>query len=132
MSMKERIKDIFSEEDFEYDEEYTEDEGLDFEGLEKTRKKIGETDAKLVLFEPRAFSEAQEIAEDILKNNAVIVALHRINSEQSRRIVDFLSGTVYAIDGNIQKLMTNMILCTPSNFDVAGSISEVFQEAEEL
>ena len=79
--------------------------------------------SKVVLIEPRAYAEAQEIADHLKNRRAVVVNLQRIQHEQAKRIVDFLSGTVYAIGGDIQQVGTKIFLCTPDNVDVTGSIS---------
>jgi len=56
--------------------------------------------------------------------NAVVVNLKRVTPDQAKRIVDFLSGTLYAIDGNLQKLGGGIFLCTPNNVNVEGKISD--------
>ncbi|MGN1401745.1 MAG: cell division protein SepF [Bacillus sp. (in: firmicutes)] len=86
--------------------------------------------SKVVLFEPRAYSEAQEIADHLTSKRAVVVNLQRIAHDQAKRIVDFLSGTVYAIGGDIQKVGSNIFLCTPDNVDVSGNISGIISEEE--
>lgn len=86
--------------------------------------------SKVVLFEPRAYSEAQEIADHLKSRRAVVVNLQRIAHDQAKRIVDFLSGTVYAIGGDIQKIGSNIFLCTPDNVDVSGSITGILQDEE--
>jgi len=58
----------------------------------------------------------------------VVVNLQRIQRDQAVRIVDFLSGTVYALGGDIQKIGTDIFLCTPDNVDVSGSISDMMGE----
>ena len=80
--------------------------------------------SKMVLFEPRAYSESQQIADYLKKRNAVVVNLKRVTPDQAKRIVDFLSGTLYAINGGLQKLGTGIFLCTPNNINVEGSITE--------
>ena len=84
--------------------------------------------SKMVLFEPRAYSESQQIADYLKKRNAVVVNLKRVTPDQAKRIVDFLSGTLYAINGGLQKLGTGIFLCTPNNVDVEGSITEEAKE----
>lgn len=84
--------------------------------------------SKMVLFEPRAYSESQQIADYLKKRNAVVVNLKRVTPDQAKRIVDFLSGTLYAINGGLQKLGTGIFLCTPNNVDVEGSITEETKE----
>ena len=80
--------------------------------------------SKMVLFEPRAYSESQQIADYLKKRNAVVVNLKRVTPDQAKRIVDFLSGTLYAISGDLQKLGGGIFLCTPNNVNVEGKISD--------
>ncbi|WP_243289955.1 cell division protein SepF [Bacillus sp. FJAT-47783] len=86
--------------------------------------------SKVILCEPRAYSEAQEIADHLKSRRSVVVNLQRINRDQAKRIVDFLSGTVYAIGGDIQRVGVDIFLCTPENVDVSGSISDFLPEEE--
>ena len=79
---------------------------------------------KMILLEPRAYSESQQIADFLKNNNSVVVNLKRVTPEQAKRIVDFLSGTLYAIDGDLQKLGGGICLCTPKSVNVEGSISD--------
>ena len=79
---------------------------------------------KMILFEPRAYSESQQIADYLKSSNAVIVNLKRVTPDQAKRIVDFLSGTLYAIEGGLQKLGGGIFLCTPSTVPVEGKISD--------
>ncbi len=79
---------------------------------------------KLVLLEPRAFSETQQIADQLKNRNTVVVNLKRVTSEQAKRIVDFLSGTIYAIGGDLQKVGGGIFLCTPNNVKVNGKITD--------
>lgn len=80
--------------------------------------------AKVVLAEPRVYAEAQDIAEHLKNKRSIIVNLQRIDRDQAIRIIDFLSGTVYALGGEIQRVGTNIFLCTPENVEVTGEISE--------
>lgn len=79
--------------------------------------------SKMILLEPRAFSEAQTIADYLKGRNTVVVNLKRVTPEVAKRIVDFLSGAVYAIGGDLQKLGGGIFLCTPNNVNVEGKIS---------
>ena len=84
--------------------------------------------SKVVLIEPRVYAEAQDIAENLKNKRATIVNLQRIDRDQAIRIIDFLSGTVYALGGEIQRVGTNIFLCTPDNVEVSGEISEYLYE----
>lgn len=87
-----------------------------------------EGEAKMILLEPRAYSEAQQIADHLKKRNTVVVNLKRVTSDQAKRIMDFLSGTIYAIKGNIQKIGSGIFLCTPNNINVQGKITDENEE----
>lgn len=79
---------------------------------------------KMILVEPRAYSESQQIADYLKNRNSVVVNLKRVTSDQAKRIIDFLTGTIYAIGGDLQKLGNGIYLCTPNNVSVQGKMSE--------
>ena len=97
-------------------------------GIDEAYKDANSEGNKMILLEPRAYSESQQIADHLKKRNTVVVNLKRVTNEQAKRIVDFLSGTLYAIGGNLQKLGPGIFLCTPRNINVQGKIA---QEEEE-
>ena len=74
--------------------------------------------------------DVQEVADHLNSKRAVVVNLQRIQRDQGKRIVDFLSGTVYAIGGDIQKVGTDIFLCTPANVDVSGNITGLSLDEE--
>lgn len=84
--------------------------------------------SKVILVEPRVYAEAQDISEQLKNKRAVVVNLQRIDRDQGIRIIDFLSGTVYALGGDIQRIGTDIFLCVPDNVEVAGAISDYFDQ----
>lgn len=80
--------------------------------------------SKMILVEPRAYSESQQIADYLKNRNTVVVNLKRVTSDQAKRLIDFLTGTIYAIGGDLQKLGNGIYLCTPNNVNVQGKMSE--------
>lgn len=88
--------------------------------------------SKVVLCEPRTYNEAQEIADNIVNRRSVVINLERVDHQQAKRIVDFLSGTVYAVNGDIQKLGSQTFLCTPDNVEVSGTISETYTDGDDF
>lgn len=80
--------------------------------------------SKMILLEPRAYSESQQIADHLKMRNTVVVNLKRVTSDQAKRIVDFLAGTIYAIGGDLQKIGGGIFLCTPNNISVQGKITQ--------
>ena len=91
---------------------------------EEYHEQNGAAGSKMMLLEPRAYSESQQIADYLKNRSAVVVNLKRVTPDQAKRIVDFLYGTIYAIGGAIQKLGGGIFLCTPNNVNVEGKISE--------
>ena len=83
---------------------------------------------EMILIEPRAYSESQQIADYLKKSSSVIVNLKRVTPDQAKRIVDFLSGTIYAIGGDLQKLGGGIFLLTPKGMAVEGKISDDAQK----
>ena len=109
---KEELGEITSEDEF-----YT----LDVQEAYRDNNSEGN---KMILLEPRAYSESQQIADHLKKRNTVVVNLKRVTAEQAKRIVDFLSGTLYAIGGDLQKLGSGIFLCTPKNINVQGKMTD--------
>ena len=87
--------------------------------------------SKMCLFEPRVFSDTQDIGDELKNRRATLVNLQRIDKVSAKRIIDFLSGTVYAIGGDIQRVGTDIFLCTPDNVEVAGSITDHIENMEQ-
>jgi cell division inhibitor SepF len=135
MSIKSKFKTFFFLDD-EYDDnddEYVEElEPVKPQKQPKQQNVVSlqsvQKSSKVILIEPRVYAEAQDIADHLKNRRAVVVNLQRIEHDQAKRIVDFLSGTVYAIGGDIQKIGSSIFLCTPDNIEVSGNISEILKE----
>ncbi len=115
-----KLKKLFSDEEDNLvgteDEYYavSEDEAL---------KEADKTGNKMILMEPRAYSESQQIADHLKNRNTVVVNLKRVTAAQAKRIIDFLSGCVYSIGGKMQNIGVGIYLCTPKNVNIQGKIS---------
>lgn len=96
-----------------------------FYSADEGRRDVRETSGnQMVLVEPRAYSESQTIADHLKSKNTVVVNLKRVTEAQAKRIIDFLTGTLYAIGGDLQKIGPGIYLCTPNNVNVQGRITE--------
>lgn len=124
--MKDKLKGLFGAAD--EPEEKDTDENFYKVSKEEYHEQNGIAGSKMMLLEPRAYSESQQIADYLKKRNAVVVNLKRVTPDQAKRIVDFLYGTIYAIDGDIQKLGGGIFLCTPNNVVVDGKITDETRE----
>ena len=112
-----KLSNIFKPEDEEVE--------MDEYEVKETSKSSGkEYKNKTILVEPRAFSEAQQIADYLKNKNQVVVNFKRVTSDVSKRIMDFLNGIVYAIDGTMQKLGPGIVICAPKGFEIEGNITE--------
>ena len=87
--------------------------------------------SKVILLEPRSYAEVEDIAEHLKNRRSVVVNLQQIDRDQGFRIIDFLSGTVYALGGDIQRIGADIFLCAPDNVEVAGKITEFLSEQQE-
>ena len=102
---------------------------MDTKELEEMASQPG--GSKMILLEPRAFSESQQIADHLKKRNTVVINLRRVTSDQAKRIIDFVSGSVYALKGHIEKIGSGIFLCTPNNVNIQGKITSE-KEAKEV
>lgn len=123
-------KALFGEEDIR------EDDGAEEEFYSISEKALKEEDdkngSKMILVEPRAYSESQTIADHLKKRNSVVVNLKRVTSDQAKRIIDFLTGCIYAIGGDLQKLGNGIYLCTPKNVSVQGKMTESDEKSKKV
>jgi len=97
---------------------------------EEALKEADKTGNKMILLEPRAYSESQQIADHLKNRNSVVVNLKRVTSAQAKRIIDFLSGCVYSIGGTMQKIGVGIYLCTPKNVNIQGKITDETESKE--
>ena len=118
-----KLKKLIGSDSENFEEEIKEEEYYKV-SREDYMDENGVAGSKMMLLEPRAYSESQQIADYLKERNAVVVNLKRVTPDQAKRIVDFLSGTLYAIGGDLQKLGGGIFLCTPNNVNVEGEISD--------
>ena len=119
-------EDDDEEEETEEEPEYRQSETRPVSQYERTKNqnvRQVSADTKMVLFEPRSFEEAEEIARHLKQRRAAVVNLHKLQRDYAQRTIDFLTGVVFALDGTIQKIGHNVILCTPRSIGVDGVIS---------
>lgn len=89
----------------------------------------GDGVGKISIVEPRVYSEAMTIAKRILSGESVLVNFDLVDENQARRIVDFLTGTVYAVDGDIQRVGDEIFLCTPADVEIDSTVAQSLAES---
>lgn len=87
---------------------------------------------KVMVVEPFTFDDAQHVADHLKNRKPVVVNFENCDKEVAKRMIDFISGTTYALGGSIQKIGNNIFLCAPNNVDVAYSPHEEGADKEFL
>lgn len=126
MKIGEKFKEFIAPMDEDDVLEFEEEETPAISEYEAPKSKVVNhfsQDTKMVLFEPRSFDEAEEVAKRLKENRAAVVNLHKLQREYAQRTIDFLTGVVFALDGSIQKIGHNVVLCAPKSIGVHGEIS---------
>ena len=85
---------------------------------------------EVVLFRPVSFNETSKAADHLKNNKAVVLNLEEVDKAMARRVVDILSGTVYALDGDVTKIAKSAYLFYPKNMDVSGTLESLAEELE--
>ena len=136
-----KVWDLFgmdSAEPEEYEEENFYDYEEEDEVVEENRKLFGKKrdkdkvvampqaqsgSVKMVISQPTTFEQSDEICSFLKEKKSVIVNLEYVNKDVARRIVDFISGGVYALDGYIQKVSNSIFLVAPSNYEITNEMA---------
>ncbi len=137
MGFVESVKDMFGfggYDDEYYDDEYYDDEEEEYEekshssmfGNRKNSKVVPinpqSSQARIVVLKPKCFNNSTAVADELRKRRPVIVDVGALDPDEARRVVDFISGTVYGIDGKMQKITSGIFVATPSQIDIMGEV----------
>ncbi|MDF7638812.1 cell division protein SepF [Lactobacillus sp. ESL0791] len=129
--------DLSEEEQYDDDQEYA--PGMEANGSSVNNDKVvsikdglNSAKSKIALYEPRVYSDAKDVAQNLLNNKAVIINFSRMDDSSARRIVDFVTGTVYALNGEIQRIGDKIFLATPPKFVTDGKISDLVDKKDNL
>ncbi|MBE5819333.1 MAG: cell division protein SepF [Clostridiales bacterium] len=78
---------------------------------------------RMVITQPTTFEQSEEICNYLKEKKSIILNLEYVNKDVARRIVDFISGSVHALDGHIQKISNAIFLVAPVNYDIANELA---------
>ncbi|MCI8637342.1 MAG: cell division protein SepF [Clostridia bacterium] len=123
-----------TQEEEEYEEENVYDYEDEDEEVVEDRKFFGRKNKvvsmpqaanaiQMVISQPTTFEQSDEICAFLKEKKSVIVNLEYVNKDVARRIVDFISGGVYALDGYIQKISNSIFLVAPSNYEITNEMA---------
>ena len=93
-------------------------------------KMAGGPKQEVVLFRPTSFNETSKAADHLRNNKAVVLNLEEVDKAMARRVVDILSGAVYALEGDVTKIAKSAYLFYPKNMDVSGTLESLAEEIE--
>ena len=109
---------------YDYDEEQEEVEDKKIFGRKNKVVNMPQANAiQMVISQPTTFEQSDEICSFLKEKKSVIVNLEYVNKDVARRIVDFISGGVYALDGYIQKVSNSIFLVAPSNYEITNEMA---------
>ena len=91
---------------------------------------MGGSKQEVVLFHPANFNDTSKAADHLRNKKAVIVNMENVDKAMARRVVDFLSGCAYAVDGKVKKVAQSTYLFCPFNMDVVGDLENLQNEVE--
>jgi len=87
------------------------------------------SDMEVCVFKPTRFEESKEITDTLLNRSTVVLNMEGLDVEIAQRIIDFISGSCYAIDGNLQKISNYIFIVTPKGVDISGDIQDILAGA---
>ncbi|MCX7714718.1 MAG: cell division protein SepF [Clostridia bacterium] len=83
---------------------------------------------KIVILKPRSFEESKNVADEIKLRKPVVFDVGALEPEEARRVVDFVAGAVYGVDGNIQRVSGGIFVAAPSHIDIMGEFKGSFSK----
>lgn len=120
----------FGDEYEDYDEEVIEEETRE-RALPKTspvkNKKVvpfknPSSQSKIVVVKPKCYNDSTQVSDELKARRPVIINVGALDTDEARRVVDFIAGTVYGLDGSMQKVAGGIFLATPSQYDIMGEV----------
>ena len=133
-----KVLDFFRGDNSEADEDELDNElSYEFEGdeveEEQERGFFGRRGSKVVsmpqslvrmkICKPTSFEQSEEICNELKEKKSIIVNLEYVNKDVARRIVDFISGSVHALDGHIEKISNSIFLVAPFNYEIVNDLA---------
>lgn len=119
------ISDEYEEEEFLTNDNIEDDEPVVPAGRKGKVVNIhATTQMKVVVVQLQSFEDAKDIADHLKNKKPIVINLEKLEKDVSRRVVDFLSGAVYGVDGNIQKVANGIFLIAPYNVGIMGDFND--------
>lgn len=121
---KSKIKNIAKSDSYEEDER-PKKSSPKVTPMRPTAKKVGVAGMEVCVIKPTSVEDAREITETLLSNRTVVLNMEGLDVDIAQRIIDFTSGSCFAIDGNLQKISHFIFIITPASVDISGDFQEI-------
>ena len=114
------------EDDFE-EMEYEEEEKSSLKPIFSKKQKVvpmhsSGAQTKIVVLKPRCYNNSTQVADELKQRRPVVINVGSLDTDEARRVIDFIAGTVYGLNGNMQKVAGGIFLATPSQVDIMGEV----------
>ena len=132
-----RVLDFFRGDNSEEEEEELDNEySYDYDGIEEEEEQergffgkknkvvsMPQSQVRMKICKPTSFEQSEEICNELKERKSIIVNLEYVNKDVARRIVDFISGSVHALDGHIEKISNSIFLVAPFNYEIVNDLA---------
>lgn len=110
--------------EFENEEEQEEESERGFFGKKGSKVvNMPQTQVRMKICKPTSFEQSEDICNELKEKKSIIVNLEYVNKDVARRIVDFISGAVHALDGHIEKISNSIFLVAPFNYEIVNDMA---------
>jgi len=126
---KRTVKSATIDDDYEDDAPASHSKPARSSAPKNGRSRMMSNGMEVVVIKPTSVEDAREITDTLLDNHTVLLNMEGLDVDLAQRIIDFTSGSTYAIDGNLQKISHFIFILTPKNVDVSGDFQEILSGA---
>lgn len=100
--------------------------------MKSSSKRMNAGGMEVCVIKPTSVEDGREITETLLSNRTVVLNLEGLDMEIAQRIIDFTSGSCFAISGNLQKISHYIFIITPPSVDISGDFQEIMGSALDM
>lgn len=97
-----------------------------------SKRRSGGSAMEVCVIKPTSFEDSKEITETLLMGRAVVLNFEGLDMDLAQRIIDFTCGTCVAIDGNLRKISSYIVIVTPKSVDISGDLQDLLSDSFEV
>lgn len=137
MSLSDKILGAMRLNDEEYDEFDDEEDVASFRKPQREvqrptqLKMVKKTSMEIVSGQPKNLEDVRSLAEDLINGKSIVINLEKAEASMAQRIIDFISGSCYALGGNLQRTSDSVFIITPSTVVLTGEFASKFNNSDQ-